>query len=119
MVKEITFGDPIAMPETIFIFSCIFVIFMVYQPQTDRQVKIFAAQPQTEFDSFLLLNVNIKHQVLGFQSIRTRKYVILSRVVILLQCSIIQGEIQLEKAKETLVSPTAASVFKGHVIENY
>lgn len=65
MVEEITFGDPIVIPETIFVFSCIFLIFMVYHPQTDRHVKIFAAQPQTEFDSYLLLNVNIKHQVLG------------------------------------------------------
>lgn len=44
---------------------------------------------------------------------------ILSGVVILLQCSIIQGETQLEKAKETAVAPTATSAFKGHVIENY
>lgn len=41
--------------------------------------------------------------------------VILSGVIILLQWSIIQRVIRLEKAKETPVSPIAAFAFKGYV----
>lgn len=91
---------------------CLFDIFIDYQPQSDIDyfiISLICSAARNKIDSYLRLNVNIKRHILG--SVQ-KKHVILSRVIILLQWSIIQGEINLEKAKETPVHTRDTCILK-------
>lgn len=109
LLKKKTKLKTFALSGTILLFWLfIFVSFMDYKPQTNRHVnhkqfwQLFAFERQHQTSSS------------GFTPTGEESTWFCINVIVLLQCSWRQEEIQLAKAKEKSGFPTAAAAFTGY-----